>query len=117
MADKHSRDDYLCLRDPALSDGTTWSYSNLLAQDIVLTVILGSSVSRALRGNAPLVPPLVATLLWFSMSGDRHRTAFANRHPSRERAHHNFVHERKVDWQTVRSAHFGENHITESLRL
>ncbi|MGK7752140.1 MULTISPECIES: YetF domain-containing protein [unclassified Roseovarius] len=28
-----------------------------------------------------------------------------------------FVHEAKVDWQALRSAHFGENHITESLRL
>jgi uncharacterized membrane protein YcaP (DUF421 family) len=37
------------------------SFSNQSAQDIVLTVILGSSLSRAFTGKAPLLPTLVAT--------------------------------------------------------
>ncbi|MHA6346019.1 DUF421 domain-containing protein [Roseivivax sp. CAU 1761] len=48
------------------------SLANTSVIDVMLTVLLGSSLSRALTGNAPLGPTLVASLvlglLWIAFS-------------------------------------------------
>ncbi|EAQ04572.1 hypothetical protein OB2597_04800 [Pseudooceanicola batsensis HTCC2597] len=95
------------------------SFSNLSAQDIVLTVILGSSLSRALTGNAPLLPTLVATGLLVGLYVGV--TALAPRSKLISRLVKGrpitLVRDGKVDRQAFRRAHFGENDITELLRL
>ncbi len=95
------------------------SFSNLSAQDIVLTVILGSSLSRALTGNAPLIPTLVATGLVVALYVGVTAVAPHSQIVSRlvKGRPISLVREGKVDWQAFRSAHFGENDITELLRL
>jgi uncharacterized membrane protein YcaP (DUF421 family) len=95
------------------------SFSNLSAQDIVLTVILGSSLSRALTGNAPLIPTLVATglvvALYVGVTAIAPHSQIVSRLMKGRPI--SLVREGKVDWQAFRNAHLGENDITELLRL
>lgn len=95
------------------------SFSNLSAQDIVLTVILGSSLSRALTGNAPLIPTLVATglvvALYVGVTAIAPHSQIVSRLVKGRPI--TLVREGKVDWPAFRSAQFGENDITELLRL
>lgn len=95
------------------------SFSNLSAQDIVLTVILGSSLSRALTGNAPLIPTLVATGLVVALYAGVTAIAPHSQIVSRlvKGRPITLVREGKVDWPAFRSAQFGENDITELMRL
>lgn len=95
------------------------SFSNLSAQDIVLTVILGSSLSRALTGNAPLIPTLVATglvvALYVGVTAIAPHSQIVSRLVKGRPI--TLVREGKVDWPAFRSAQFGENDITELMRL
>lgn len=95
------------------------SLSDLSPLDIVLTVVLGSSLSRALTGNAALLPTLIACALLVAFYSGL--TALAPRsiwisklmkgRPIR------IIHDGEVDWPAVRRAQLGENDITEHLRL
>ncbi|EAQ02122.1 putative membrane protein [Pseudooceanicola batsensis HTCC2597] len=95
------------------------SFSNLSAQDIVLSVILGSSLSRALTGNAPLLPTLAATGLlvgtYVGVSALAPRSKLIS-HLVKGRPI-TLVREGKVDGQAFSKARFGENDIEELLRL
>lgn len=95
------------------------SFSNLSAQDMVLTVVLGSSLSRALTGNAPLLPTLAATCLLVILY-----VGVTTLAPHSKIVSHlvkgrpiTLVRNGKVDDAAFRKAHFGENDITELLRL
>lgn len=95
------------------------SFSNLSAQDIALTVILGSSLSRALTGNAPLLPTLAATglliILYVGVTTlAPHSKIISRLVKGRPKA---LVRNGEVDFQAFRKAHFGGNDITEMLRL
>ncbi len=95
------------------------SFSNLSALDIVITVVLGSSLSRALTGNAPLLPTLIATALvvalYTGMTALAPRSKLVSRmakgRPIR------LVKDGKADWRAIRAAQLGEHDITEQLRL
>lgn len=95
------------------------SFSNLSALDIVITVVLGSSLSRALTGSAPLLPTLVATallvLLYAGMSALAPRSALLSRlvkgRPIK------LIEAGEIDWQAMRRAQLGQHDITEQLRL
>ncbi|KZY30347.1 hypothetical protein A3731_25175 [Roseovarius sp. HI0049] len=95
------------------------SFSDLSALDIVITVVLGSSLSRALTGSAPLLPTLVATaLLVVLYSG---MTALAPRSSLISRLVKGrpilLVENGEIKWSAVRSARLGEHDIDEHLRL
>ncbi|MEQ3626221.1 MAG: YetF domain-containing protein [Celeribacter sp.] len=95
------------------------SFSNLSAQDIVLTVILGSSLSRALTGNAPLLPTLVATglvvVLYVAVTAIAPHSQIVSRLVKGR--HIPLIRDGEADLQAFRKAHFGENDISELLRL
>lgn len=95
------------------------SFSNLSALDIVITVVLGSSLSRALTGNAPLLPTLIATALLVALYAGM--TALAPRSTLVSRLAKGrpirLVQDGKPDWKAIRGAHLGEHDITEHLRL
>jgi uncharacterized membrane protein YcaP (DUF421 family) len=95
------------------------SFSNLSAQDIVLAIILGSSLSRSLTGNAPLLPTLAATgilvVLYVAVTALAPRSKIVS-HLLKGRPI-TLVRHGKVDRQAFRKAQFGENDITEMLRL
>jgi uncharacterized membrane protein YcaP (DUF421 family) len=95
------------------------SFSNLSAHDIVLTVILGSSLSRALTGNAPLLPTLAATgllvILYVGVTTVTPHSKIVSRLVKRRPII--LVRNGEVDVEAFRKAHFGENDITELLRL
>lgn len=95
------------------------SLSDLSPLDIVLTVVVGSSLSRALTGSAPLLPTLIACALlaafYSGLTALAPRSAWVSKlvkgRPIR------IIHDREVDWHAVRKAQLGENDITEHLRL
>ncbi|WP_417526253.1 DUF421 domain-containing protein [Marinovum sp.] len=95
------------------------SFSNLSAQDIVLTVILGSSLSRSLTGNAPLLPTLAATgllvVLYVSVTALAPRSKIVSRLLKGRPI--TLVRSGEVDDEAVRKARLGENDIAELLRL
>lgn len=95
------------------------SFSNLSAQDIVLTVVLGSSLSRALTGNAPLLPTLAATgllvILYVCVTALAPRSQILSRLVKGRPV--TLVRNGLVNDKAFRKAHFGENDITELLRL
>jgi uncharacterized membrane protein YcaP (DUF421 family) len=95
------------------------SFSNLSAQDIVLTVILGSSLSRALTGNAPLLPTLIATglvvVLYVGVTTIAPHSQIVSRLVKGRPI--TLVHDGKADFEAFRRSHFGENDISELLRL
>ncbi|RKF14580.1 DUF421 domain-containing protein [Roseovarius spongiae] len=95
------------------------SFSNLSAQDIVLTVILGSSLSRSLTGNAPLLPTLAATgllvVLYVAVTALAPQSKVVSYLVKGRPI--TLVSKGVVDRQALRRAHFGENDITELLRL
>ncbi|WP_370046811.1 MULTISPECIES: DUF421 domain-containing protein [Salipiger] len=95
------------------------SFSNLSAQDIVLTVVLGSSLSRTLTGNAPLLPTLAATgllvVLYVSVTALAPRSKVVSRLLKGRPI--TLVRDGEVDDEAFRKAHFGENDIAELLRL
>ena len=95
------------------------SFSNLSAQDIVLTVVLGLSLSRALTGNAPLLPTLAATgllvVLYISVTALAPRSKVVSRLLKGRPI--TLVRDGEVVDEAFRKAHFGENDISELLRL
>lgn len=95
------------------------SFSNLSAQDMVLTVVLGSSLSRALTGNAPLLPTIVATgllvILYVGVTSLAPHSMIVSRLVKGRPI--TLVRNGEVDIEAFREAHFGENDITELLRL
>lgn len=95
------------------------AFGGMAALDIVVTVIMGSSLSRALTANAELIPALAATAvlaalhLAFSWATPRSDTLsrFTKGRP------HLLIKDGKVDWQAMHRAQLGERDLTEGLRL
>ena len=87
--------------------------------DIVVVVVMGSSLSRALTGNAPLLPALAATaalaVLYSAMSLAAWRfdtlSWLVKGRPVR------LIHDGEVDRRALRRAQLGDRDLTESLRL
>lgn len=95
------------------------SFAGLSAFDIVLTVVMGSSLSRALTGNAPLLPTLVATALLIALhallsalaSKSETLSLLVKGRPIR------LVHEGAVDWAATRRSQLGKRDLNEQLRM
>ncbi|MCB8839770.1 DUF421 domain-containing protein [Aurantimonas sp. VKM B-3413] len=95
------------------------AFGGTAALDIVVTVVLGSSLSRALTANAPLIPVLAATAvlagLYAALSALAPRSQWLSR-LAKGRAIQ-LVRNGTVDWQAMRRARLGERDLAESLRL
>ena len=87
--------------------------------DIVVVVVMGSTLSRALTGNAPLLPALAATttlgMLYFVLSFVARRFDPVSRlvkgRPIR------LIRDGEIDRKALHGAQLGERDLTESLRL
>jgi uncharacterized membrane protein YcaP (DUF421 family) len=95
------------------------SFANLSAFDIILTVIVGSSLSRALTGNAPVLPALAATAVLVSL-----HALFSFLAPRFEFFSWvtkgrpvQLIREGTVDWAVARRNLLGPRDIDEELRL
>jgi uncharacterized membrane protein YcaP (DUF421 family) len=88
------------------------------AIDVILGIMLGSMVSRAVTGNAPFFPTLVASAVlllmhWlFSVIALRwHDFGWAVKGRSEV-----LVRDGRIDWQAMRTAHMTEHDLWEDLR-
>ena len=95
------------------------AFGNSAVVDIVVTVIAGSSLSRALTGNAELLATLAATaglllLHVFVSSLTRHSELVSKLVKGRPAL---LVRDGKVDWKMMRRVQLGERDLTENLRL
>lgn len=95
------------------------SFSDLSALDIVVTVILGSSLSRALTGNAPLLPVMVATtvlvLLHALLSVLAPRSDLLSRLVKGRPVQ--LIRDGTMDWEAVRRSSLGPRDLEERIRL
>jgi uncharacterized membrane protein YcaP (DUF421 family) len=88
------------------------------AFDIILGIMLGSIVSRAITGNAPFLPTLLAAAVLVALHSAftavalrSHRFGNAIKgHPRR------LVRDGEVDWRQMRAAHLTEHDLWEDLR-
>ena len=92
--------------------------SRATAFDVILAIMLGSLVSRAIAGSAPFVPTLVATavllaLHWlFSAGAVRwHRFGVAIKGRSRV-----LIKDGRIDAEALRAAHMSDRDLWEDLR-
>jgi uncharacterized membrane protein YcaP (DUF421 family) len=88
------------------------------AFDVILGIILGSIVSRAITGNAPFFPALAAAAVLVAMhwllSGIALRWhGFGVAFKGHERL---LVRDGRIDWATMRQAHMSERDLWEDLR-
>lgn len=95
------------------------TFGGSTALDIVVAVIMGSSLSRALTGNAPLLPTLAATavlvLLHILLSVlARHFELVSKMTKGRAVL---LVRDGQIAWPAMKRAQLGERDLTESLRL
>ena len=88
------------------------------AFDVILGIMLGSIVSRAITGNAPFFPALAAAAVLVAMhwllSGIALRWhGFGVAFKGHERL---LVRDGKIDWAAMRQAHMSERDLWEDLR-
>jgi uncharacterized membrane protein YcaP (DUF421 family) len=95
------------------------SFANLSPFDIVLTVIVGSALSRSLTGNAPVLPTLAATAFLTVL-----HTVLSVLAPRSEAFSWlikgrpiQLIQDGRIDWATARRNLLGPRDITEQLRL
>ena len=95
------------------------SLTGLSALDIVLTVVMGSSLSRALTGNAPLLPTLAATALlvalYTGLSALAPRSDFVSRLTKGRSVR--LIRNGEIDWKMARRSNLGPRDIDEELRM
>jgi uncharacterized membrane protein YcaP (DUF421 family) len=87
--------------------------------DIVAVVILGSTLSRALTGNAPLLPALAATAIFATLYTVLASLAWRFEPLSRlvKGRAIRVIRDGKIDRRAMRKARLGEHDLIENLRL
>ena len=92
--------------------------SNLTAFDIIVTIILGSTLSRAINGSAPLIPSIAAgaVIVFLHLI-----TAILSFHSSFFRSvlrgkHVTLIKDGKINWNNMRKTHIPENDLLIELR-
>lgn len=88
------------------------------ALDVLLGIVFGSMVSRAITGNAPFLPTLVASLvlvlLHWLMSAIAFRSkGFGTLVKGRDST---LVRDGEIQWEAMRKAHLTEHDLQEALR-
>jgi len=88
------------------------------ALDVMLGIVFGSVVSRAITGNAPFFPTLVASIVLVAMHWSISAVAFRNRRFGGivKGITHLLVNEGQIDWDQMRKTHISENDLKEALR-
>jgi len=88
------------------------------ALDVMLGIVFGSVVSRAINGSAPFIPTLVACVvlvaLHWAMAAVSFRSSkfgFLVKGPT-----HQLVNDGKIDWDQMRRTHISENDLREAIR-
>jgi len=98
--------------------GSSRAFGQLAAFDIVLSVILGSILSRALTGNAPLGPTLAASavlmFLHYLLAVASYRTSWVA--PLVKGRHAQIVREGEILWEGMREAKITEHDLHEEMR-
>jgi uncharacterized membrane protein YcaP (DUF421 family) len=89
------------------------------AFDIVLGIMVGSVVSRAITGSAPFFPSLAAGLVlilshWLFAALAFHSSAFATLIKGSDRV---LVRNGEIQWEAMRKSHIGENDLKTALRI
>lgn len=95
------------------------AFSNSAVLDIVVTVIVGSALGRALTANAPLLPTLAATAALMSAHVllsvlTRYSRAISRIVKGRPVQ---LVRAGQIDWKMMRRVQLGERDLLEQLRL
>jgi uncharacterized membrane protein YcaP (DUF421 family) len=88
------------------------------ALDVMLGIVFGSTVSRAITGNAPFFPTLAAALVlvlmhWVLASVAFRSHGFGAAVKGRERE---LVRDAEIQWEEMRKAHVTEDDLKEALR-
>jgi uncharacterized membrane protein YcaP (DUF421 family) len=88
------------------------------ALDVMLGIVFGSVVSRAITGTAPFFPTLAASMVLVAMHWTISAIAFRSRGfgwlvkgPT-----HHLVNDGEIDWNEMRKTHISENDLREALR-
>ena len=87
--------------------------------DLMLGIIFGSVVSRAITGTAPFFPTLAASVVLVAMHWTFSAIAFRSRDFGRiiKGRPHQLVKDGEIDWNEMRITHISENDLKEALRL
>ncbi|HEV2801658.1 MAG TPA: YetF domain-containing protein [Pyrinomonadaceae bacterium] len=88
------------------------------ALDVMLGIVFGSMVSRAITGNAPFTPTLVASFVlvllhWVSSAIAFRSQWFGTLVKGRDSV---LVRDGEIQWDAMRKAHLTEHDLQESLR-
>ncbi len=88
------------------------------ALDVMLTIVFGSIVSRAITGNAPFFPALAAGLTLVLVHWLFSALAFhSHRFGTLVKGHHRtLVQDGEIQWHEMRRAHISEQDLHEALR-
>ncbi|PJK29919.1 DUF421 domain-containing protein [Minwuia thermotolerans] len=94
------------------------AFGNSAAIDIAVMVIVGSCLSRALTGTAPLLPTLAAMALFAALYGGLSWAAYYSRWASKLVKGRSLllVKDGEVDWKAMRLAQLGHRDLEENLR-
>jgi uncharacterized membrane protein YcaP (DUF421 family) len=100
-----------------LAPGRT--FGNHTVVDIAMTVIIGSSLSRALTGNAPLLPVFAATFVLLVVHVLLATVALRSERVSWlvKGRPLQLIRQGKIDWANMKRAKLGERDLFEQLRL
>lgn len=88
------------------------------ALDVMLGIVFGSVVSRAITGTAPFFPTLAASVVLVAMHWTFSAIAFRSRGFGRiiKGKTHKLVNDGEIDWNEMRISHISENDLKEALR-
>lgn len=88
------------------------------ALDVMLGIIFGSVVSRAISGTAPFFPTLAASVVLVAMHWTFSAIAFRSRRFGRiiKGNTHQLVKGGEIDWNEMRIGHISGNDLKEALR-
>src|SRR5437016_4437702 len=88
------------------------------ALDVMLGIVFGSVVSRAITGNAPFFPTLAASVVLVAMHWTISAIAFRSHRFGRivKGLTHELVKDGEIDWPEMRRTHISENDLKEALR-
>jgi uncharacterized membrane protein YcaP (DUF421 family) len=88
------------------------------ALDVLLGIIFGSMVSRAITGNAPFLPTLVASLVLVLLHWVLSAIAFRSKgFGTLVKGHDStLVRDGEIQWEAMRKAHVTEHDLQEAIR-
>ena len=88
------------------------------ALDVMLGIVFGSVVSRAITGNTPFFPTLAASIVLVAMHWAISAIAFRSRRFGRvvKGPTHHLVNDGEIDWNEMRKTHISQNDLREAMR-